>query len=59
MAPRALLFDDYLLVVSGIIYVSIFAVIMIIFAVWVFKTDRLLTGSVKRRKSGRSRFKLK
>jgi ABC-2 type transport system permease protein len=50
MAPRALLFDDYLLVISGIIYVSIFALVMIIIAVWVFKTDRLLTGSIKRRK---------
>jgi len=50
MAPRALIFNDYLLVISGIIYVSIFALIMIILAVWVFRTDRLLTGSTKRRK---------
>lgn len=50
MAPRALIFDDYLLVLGGIIYVSIFALIMIIIVVWVFKTDRLLTGSVKKRK---------
>ncbi len=59
MAPRALIFDDYLLVISGIIYVSIFALIMIILAVWVFKTDRLLTGSVKRKKKGKSFFRLK
>ncbi len=45
MAPRALIFDDYLLVIGGIIYVSIFAAVMIILVVWVFKTDRLLTGS--------------
>lgn len=51
MAPRALIFDDYLLVLSGIIYVSIFSLIMIIIVVWVFKTDRLLTGSIKRKKS--------
>lgn len=50
MAPRALIFDDYLLVGAGIIYVSIFALIMIIIVVWVFKTDRLLTGSTKRKK---------
>ena len=50
MAPRALIFDDYLLVMSGIVYVSIFALIMISLAVWVFKTDRLLTGSTKRKK---------
>jgi len=45
MAPRALIFDDYLMVISGIIYVAIFAVILIVIIVWVFKTDRLLTGS--------------
>ncbi len=48
MAPRALIFNDYLLVIGGIIYVSLFAFVMIILVVWVFKTDRLLTGSVKR-----------
>jgi ABC-2 type transport system permease protein len=57
MAPRALIFDDYLLVISGIIYVSIFAIIMITISVWVFKTDRLLTGSTNKRL--RSFFKRK
>ena len=46
MAPRALLFDDYLLVISGIIYVTIFALVMIAIVVWVFKTDKIVTGSV-------------
>jgi len=49
MAPRALIFDDYILVISGIIYVFIFAVIMILIVVWVFKTDRLLTGSTNKK----------
>jgi len=49
MAPRALLFDEYLLVISGIIYVAIFAIVMIVIAVWVFKTDRLLTGSMNQK----------
>jgi len=49
MASRALIFDDYLLVFSGIIYVSIFAVIMIFLVVWIFKTDRLLTGTTSKR----------
>jgi len=49
MAPRALIFDDYLLVISGIIYVAIFAVILISLAVWVFKTDRIITGSTNPR----------
>ena len=58
MAPRALIFDDYLLVIGGIIYVSIFALIMISISVWVFKTDRLLTGStnVKLKKIFKKRF---
>ena len=46
MAPRALLFNDYLLVISGIIYVLIFTVVIISIVVWIFKTDRLLTGSI-------------
>lgn len=50
IAPRALIFDDYIMVIGGIIYVSIFAIIMIGIVVWVFKTDRLLTGSIKRRR---------
>ena len=49
MAPRALIFDDYLLVISGIVYVLIFAIIMIGIVVWVFKTDRLLTGSTNKK----------
>jgi len=49
IAPRALIFNDYLLVISGIIYVSIFALVMILLVVWVFKTDRLLTGSTRKK----------
>lgn len=49
MAPRALIFDDYLLVIGGILYVAIFAIIMIAIVVWVFKTDRLLTGTIKKK----------
>jgi ABC-2 type transport system permease protein len=49
MAPRALIFNDYLLVIGGIIYVLIFAIVMILIVVWVFKTDRLLTGSTRRK----------
>ena len=49
MATRALIFNDYLLVIGGIIYVSIFAAVIISIVVWVFKTDRLLTGSTRRK----------
>jgi len=45
MASRALLFQDYILVIGGIVYVTIFAIITISIVVWVFKTDRLLTGT--------------
>jgi ABC-2 type transport system permease protein len=51
MATRALIFNDYLLVIGGIIYVSIFAAVTISIVVWVFKTDRLLTGSTRRKKN--------
>jgi ABC-2 type transport system permease protein len=47
MASRALIFDDYLLVIGGIIYVAIFAMVTISIVVWVFKTDRLLTGTTR------------
>ncbi len=49
MAMRALLFDDYLLVFAGIIYVALFAVALIAVAVWIFGTDRLLTGRLQRK----------
>jgi ABC-2 type transport system permease protein len=47
MASRALLFHDYTLVIGGIVYVALFAVVTISVVVWVFKTDRLLTGTTK------------
>jgi len=50
IAPRALLFNDYMLVIAGIIYTTIFAIIMISIVVWVFRTDRLLTGSIGTKK---------
>jgi ABC-2 type transport system permease protein len=47
MASRALLFHDYTLVIGGIVYITIFAIVTISIVVWVFKTDRLLTGTTK------------
>jgi ABC-2 type transport system permease protein len=47
MAPRLLLFNDYTTVISGIIYVSIFAIISISYIAYIFKTDKLLTGSTR------------
>lgn len=45
MAVRALLFGDYMLVISGIAYAAVFSFAMIAIAVWIFKTDKLLTGT--------------
>ena len=54
MASRALIFGNYTLVIGGIIYVAIFAIVTIAIVVWLFKTDRILTGSTRRKKDGRS-----
>ena len=49
MAMRALMLDNYLLVIGGIAYTAVFTVIMIVVAVRIFNSDRLLTGSVQKR----------
>jgi ABC-2 type transport system permease protein len=49
MAMRALMMDDYSLVIGGIAYTAVFTVIMIVVAVRIFNSDRLLTGSVQKR----------
>jgi len=56
MAVRSLTFDDYGLVLAGIAYSALFAIVMIAIAVWIFKTDRLLTGRIGK-KAGRSILK--
>jgi len=49
MAMRALMLDNYSLVIGGIAYTAVFTVIMIAVAVRIFSSDRLLTGSVQKR----------
>jgi ABC-2 type transport system permease protein len=49
MAMRALMMDNYALVVGGIAYNAAFTVIMVWIAVRIFNSDRLLTGTVRRR----------
>jgi ABC-2 type transport system permease protein len=49
MAIRALMLDNYLLVIGGIAYTAVFTVIMVGIAVHIFNSDRLLTGSVQRK----------
>jgi ABC-2 type transport system permease protein len=51
MAMRALVMDNYSLVIGGIAYTAVFTVIMVAVAVRIFNSDRLLTGRVQRRTS--------
>ena len=57
MAMRSLMFKDYLFVLAGIGYSLAFAVIMILVAVWIFRTDRLLTGRLTKGGTGEKRRK--
>ena len=52
MAMRSLMFKDYLFVFAGIGYSMAFAVVMILIAVWIFNSDRLLTGRLSRKPAG-------
>jgi len=49
MAMRALMLDNYSLVIGGIAYTAVFMVVMVGIAVRIFNSDRLLTGSVQKR----------
>ena len=49
MAMRALMLDNYPLVIGGIAYTAVFTVVMVGIAVRIFNSDRLLTGSVQKR----------
>jgi ABC-2 type transport system permease protein len=55
MAMRALIVDNYWLVIGGIAYTAVFTIIMVAVAVRIFNSDRLLTGSVRRR-AGRGKL---
>jgi len=46
---RALMLDNYALVIGGIGYTAVFTVIMVVLAVRIFNSDRLLTGGAQRR----------
>lgn len=59
MAGRALIFGEYLFVIAGILYSSIFAIIMVSISVWIFNSDRLLVGRIKTKEKGGIRRLLK
>ena len=48
IAMRSLMFDDYLLVLSGIAYSATVALLMMFVAVTLFRKDILLTGKISR-----------
>lgn len=50
MAMKSLMLKEYALVISGIIYSSIFAAIMIIITILIFNSDRLLVGKLQKNK---------
>ena len=47
IAARALMFDNYTIVIAGIVYNAIFGLVTMFIAVKLFKMDILLTGRVK------------
>ena len=53
MAMRTLMLDNYPLVIGGIAYTAVFTVVMVGIAVRIFNSDRLLTGSVRKRSARR------
>ena len=55
IAARALMFDDYTLVIAGIIYNAAFGLVTMFIAVKLFKMDILLTGRVKSAEQKRRR----
>lgn len=48
IAPKHLLFENVGVVLAGIAYEATFAAAMIGLAVWLFNSDRLITGSTGR-----------
>jgi ABC-2 type transport system permease protein len=55
IAARALMFDDYTIVIAGIVYNAIFGLVTMFIAVKLFKMDILLTGRVKSAEQKRRR----
>ncbi len=46
IAMRSLMFGDYLIVIGGILYSAAFSLVMIGVVVWIFNSDRLITGKI-------------
>ena len=57
MVMRNLMSGEYLLVAAGIGYMSLFIVVMIAIASWIFSHDILVTGKAKKEKTKRSLFR--
>ncbi len=46
IAMRSLMFGDYTIVIGGILYSAIFSMVMVAVVVWIFNSDRLITGRI-------------
>jgi len=46
IAMRSLMFGDYTIVIGGILYSAIFSIVMVAVVVWIFNSDRLITGRI-------------
>lgn len=51
IAMRSLMFGDYIIVILGILYTAVFSMVMIGIVVWIFNSDRLITGRIGRKES--------
>lgn len=49
IAMRSLMFGDYIIVILGILYTALFSMVMIGIVVWIFNSDRLITGRIGRK----------
>lgn len=49
IAMRSLMFGDYTIVILGILYTALFSMVMIGIVVWIFNSDRLITGRIGRK----------
>jgi ABC-2 type transport system permease protein len=50
MAMKSLMLDDYGLVLAGIAYSLLITAVLVAVAVWIFSTDRVVTGMMSRKK---------
>ncbi|MEO0023503.1 MAG: ABC transporter permease, partial [candidate division WOR-3 bacterium] len=50
LVPQALIFGNYRLIIFGIVYTGLFAVILVLLAAWFFQGERVLTARLRLRR---------